>query len=155
MEESTIAASRVHDVRPEYWALLTDSPYPDGGNPFWRIVWFMRAQALWLAHRQEVLAHWIPLRPGTRPSSWWRFEMPLMREQLGGKGKEGSGGSWCGLPRSWWLGGFSYVDPPIFESQAAFLLRNNLLPAAERGRLDNIDFMPTPIPENWWPQPDV
>lgn len=180
MDESITVALRGHGVRPEYWAMLTDAPYPDGGSPLCRIIWFVRRRALWLAHRNEVLADWILRHPGTRPSSWWLFEMsvrhpgrlfemPIMRKQVGGKGTVNAMDSWCGLPRPWSLLGYSYTErrwrsldhgPPTqredymaltFESQAAFLLRNNLLLPGERERLSDIDFMPVQIPADWWP----
>lgn len=155
MENSASLPTPARNVRPEYWALLTDAPYPKGGNPFWRFVWMARAHELWLTHRDEVLADWIVRRPGTRPSTWWRVEMPFVKRlRLGGKGTAWSMVIWCGVPRSWLQINFSYADPPLFESQAAFLLRLDLLLPEETDRLDRIDFLPEPLPREWWPTSD-
>jgi hypothetical protein len=115
-----------------------------------------RALELWLAHRDEVLADWIVRRPGTRPSTWWRFEMPFVqRLRLGGRGTHNSTFMWCGVPRGWSLAGFSYTDPPVFESQAAFLLRLDLLLPDETERLDRINLLPEFLPKERWPTPDT
>jgi hypothetical protein len=111
-------------IRPEYWALLTDAPYPKDGNPLFRILGWWRARNLWIAHRDEVLAEWIARRAGTRPSLWWRYDMwPALRPQVGGKESAHGGAKDFGFPGDWqWLG-FSFANPPVFESQAAFLSR--------------------------------
>lgn len=38
-----------------------------------------RLRELWEAHRAEVLAWWIRHHPGTRPSLWWKFDVPEPR----------------------------------------------------------------------------
>jgi hypothetical protein len=156
MERPTTPHPHTPSIRPEYWALLTDAQYPKRGNPFWRIVWMVRALELWLAHREEVLADWIVRRPGSRPSTWWRFDMPFaQRLRLGGQGTHRSTVLWCGIPRWWSLAGFSHTDPPVFESQAAFLLRLKLLLPDEMQHLDRLNLLPEFLPKEWWPTPDA
>ena len=141
-------------IRPEYWSLLTDAPYPRRGNPFWRLVWIARAPLLWVQHREAVLADWVKERPGTRPNSWWQFEMPLrQRDQLGGQGSCRQMYLWCGIPRQWF--NVSHGNPPVFESQASFLKRNQLLWSEEEARLQPSDFLPQILPKAWWPVEDV
>ena len=143
-------------VRPEYWALLNDGSYPENGNPLWRIVWIARAHKLWSAYRDEVLADWVLRRPGTRPSSWWRFDMPFtQRLQLGGRGTFRPVTMWCGIPTSWFVDDFSYVNPPVFESQAVFLKRLHQMLPDEESRLSHIDFLPEVLARKWWPEMDA
>lgn len=142
-------------IRPEYWALLNDEPYPANCNPLWRMVWIFRGNRLWFAHREEVLSAWIVRRPGTRPSSWWQWEMPLVqRNQVGGHGAFRQMALWCGVPRYWFRSGFSYTDPPIFESQATFLKGQKLLLPEEEAQMSSISFLPEILPKEWWPTDD-
>jgi hypothetical protein len=148
--------TRVHArIRPEYLALLTDTAYPKDGNSLWRLLWTIQARRLWTIHRDEVLADWVVRRPGTRPSSWWRFEMPLaQRTQLGEEGTFRPVTMWCGIPTTWSVDDFSYANPPLFESQAEFLKRLGLLLPSEESRLSDLDFLPEVLPKEWWPRVD-
>ncbi len=38
-------------------------------------------QATWDQYRDEILADWIRVRPGTRPYAWWRFDSPEPRDE--------------------------------------------------------------------------
>jgi hypothetical protein len=124
-------------------------------NPFieWLIVHEERAQ--WQAHRDDILPAWIRACPGTRPSCWWRYDAPLLkdavarygnwptvrglrepRRQIDGGGKP-SGMStykeidtWLGVPKYWC--GTDSADPPRYESQHAYLSRHHLLMPGER-----------------------
>jgi hypothetical protein len=72
--------------------------------------------------------------PGTRPWAWWRYEAREPRRRLGGKG--------VSLRDDWsyWGTPGSYVyeydddqwDPPVYETQAAYLERLGLLLPEER-----------------------
>jgi hypothetical protein len=74
---------------------------------------------LWRQHADSVLREWVLDRPGTRPSGWWRFSADRPRER----------------PRV-------QHQPSLVESEASYLLRNNLLLPGERRRLRAADFRP-------------
>jgi hypothetical protein len=90
------------------WALLTDGPMPPTANRFLRFARPDQLRELWATHGAEVLAHWTQERPGTRPSTWWRAYPEHRRVRLNMKFR---------------------------ESEASFLLRNDLLLPGERERL--------------------
>jgi hypothetical protein len=137
-------------IRPEYWAVLSDAPYPKKVGILSRLVWGSADRRLWSAHRDEVLADWITRHPGTRPQSWWRFEMPEAERRLvGGKGSVRRKTLSYGIPRYWSI--IYNFCPPVFESQASFLKRNNLLHPGEDTLLSPIDYMPAVLPHEWWP----
>jgi hypothetical protein len=119
---------------------------------------------LWKGVREDVLARWAVDHPGTRPSLWWELEAPRQalgtwpgcffdgklqepRKRLGGTGKApwDAGLAYvpsfrCGVPSYW--DSFSEEDPPVFESQAAYLKRQGLLTAAEKRKLKPSDYRP-------------
>lgn len=86
--------------------------------------------------------------PGTRPAVWWRFEAE-QQKLLSGAGVP----AWavlaygpayeCGLPTLW--AGFEEDDPPVFESQAEYLRRQNLLTTAEVKVLTADDYQRTDV----------
>ena len=78
-----------------------------------------------------------------------------MRQRLGGKGEASRGYIGFGLPQAWSTLDFSYTDPPIFESQATFPSRLNLLLPGEATRLSDLDMMPQLLPKEWWPKEDA
>jgi hypothetical protein len=119
----------------------------------------------WLAVRDLILAEFVELKPGTRPRGWWAYDAPeAVRKRLGGTGTPLSeprrpiGGKlpppryadWHdflhGLPLLWEVdpspGAATRLDPPLYESEAAFLLRHGLLLPDERERLKPADFAP-------------
>src|ERR1039458_7444300 len=99
-------------------------------------------RALWKRARGEVLPGWILKNPGRRPRIWWAIESP--RQLLGRFPGCGWDGELCeprrllrgagvpawavmahvpayslGLPTLW--AGFEESNPPVFESQSAYL----------------------------------
>ena len=114
----------------------------------------------------EILAHFVANHPGRRPAVWWKLRGEP-RARLGGQGTA----PWdCGLayvptfdrgiPSLWEDGGlwtslgkvpppsfvaFDPEDPPVFESEAAYLKRHELLLPGEAKRLGRADFEPEPI----------
>jgi hypothetical protein len=111
----------------------------------------------WEQHRDAVVLHHIKRHPGTRPKMWWRLSSPGPRRRVGGIGTplHECGGAWAalyeyGVPMDWKtsehnrLGGvpISADDPPLFESEAAFLCRHNLLLRGERSRLSRRSYQP-------------
>jgi len=154
-------------------AALGVSELPDDASPWERYKRDFppadRLREAWRDCGPGVLARWVQLRPGTRPSAWWRFDapraprpagfgawaeqvFPLPRRRLGGRGELQP---WarieCGLPRDWPAAGFDPLDPPTFEAEAAYLARLGLLMAGERERLADPDLAPVPLPRCWWP----
>jgi hypothetical protein len=127
-------------------------------------------EALWAAHREHVLAAWIRQRPGTRPYAWWVFDAPRAdepwpwwrertcdpRQRVGGTGQawrdrpRDPHGAYFdpgafGLPTTWEPESFDPSDPPLFESEAAYLERHALLAAGERRRLGPDAFTPVAL----------
>jgi hypothetical protein len=161
-------------VTPTQWALLTDQPIPDepgigrdlqrwcfnwrgDGEPPWRE---KSGRELWAAHGDAVLAGWIAEHPGTRPSCWWKFDAPGPRQRVGGVGTPAHEVSaymlelHLGAPCHWitdhWLKflpgqPIDPANPPMYESQANFLDRYNLLLPGERQRLRDVEFAPERI----------
>lgn len=101
--------------------------------------YFMTDEAvhgLWVTHGAEIVAEWAETAPGTRPAAWWKYDAPENRQRLGGKGTPASDVSAnapyfvLGVPADW-AEDFDPTDPPMFESQAAFLKRHGLMLAGE------------------------
>jgi hypothetical protein len=72
----------------------------------------------WTLLRDELLQEHIAQQPGSRPWAWWQWEAPEDMRQIGEDRTKLS----CGRV---------YVSP-IYETEAAYLARLNLLTAAER-----------------------
>jgi hypothetical protein len=106
-------------------------------------------------------------QPGTRPSCWWRFDAPEPRRRVGGVGTQRS--EFYSVPPSLKFGlpsgdffsdedlrwapfkGAAIVpvvpaDPPLFESQPAYLQRLNLLVPGESERVPASAFEPEVAP---------
>jgi len=153
-------------LTPDEHAWLNDLPLPPDGNGFCCFV-LDRAEnvrSLWEGHREEILARWISEKPGTRPSLWWVFDAPRQPqgkypgEWIDGrlpeprKRKGGSGiatferyDGYCrefmlAMPAHWEE--FSEENPPLYESQAAYLDRFGLVTPAERKKLKPSAFKP-------------
>lgn len=106
---------------------------------------------VWSAVREYVLEGWIMEHPCTRPFAWWQVEAPGPRLRLGGTGTPIDEHLAVqqrfryGLPLCWaspaTVSTFrvgvvpSPADPPVFESQAAYLARHRLLTVTERAHL--------------------
>ncbi len=91
----------------------------------------------WKRNREKVLSDWINERPGSRPHGFWAFDAPEPRLQVGGDGKLCQGTLFYdfGLPNFCHWIKVNENDPPLFESQAAYLLRLNLLTKSEENWL--------------------
>jgi len=110
----------------------------------------------WNENKKTVVSDWIKKFPGTRPSTWWDFEAPEIRQRIGGIGD-------CendvfnivpvvtlGIPEDWiglaWLEVYPDLtaidpeNPPVFESQATYLKRHKILTKAEKNSLKLMDF---------------
>lgn len=147
------------------WAFLNDEEIAAGDSQTKYLIHTLEAddgaelRKLWRRVRGELLEKWIRQKPGTRPRCWWRFEAPratlgnsqhlvqAMRRQISGAGRP----SWetdrgasdlpwleCGLPQTW--EGYDRTQPPVWESQAAFLGRHELLRAPELRTLTAANF---------------
>jgi hypothetical protein len=103
------------------------------------------ARQLWREHGSAVLAAWIRARPGTRPAAWWRCDAPEPRRRLAGVGEPKLNGRHLGVPAEWFS--VDPENPPLFESEPAFLRRHGLLQPGEVRRLKPGDFEPVPITE--------
>ena len=129
-------------------------------------------RAAWDASRDDIVPTWTVDLPGTRPAAWWQFEAPGPRLRVGGTGDRLSDvlahapALEYGVPVAWldaetaalYKAQFGTelrdrvarrpavpvdpLDPPFFESQAAFLERHGLLSAAERDALSPLAFEP-------------
>jgi len=122
---------------------------------------------LWKAHGDAVVADHVEDYPGTRPARWWEHdaprlplgtypgagydgELPEPRKRLGGTGTPAyevkcvKPSFSFGIPNIW--AGIDKNDPPIFESQAAYLKRHGFLFAGEERRAD---FEQETVPTSW------
>ena len=105
---------------------------------------------LWQEHGQAVMRWWARNFPGRRPDSWWEWAAPEPRRRVGGTGEPVPGETWphdfhLGIPSDWHddpedcelFGGepVDETDPPLFESQAAYLKRLGLLEPGELRRI--------------------
>ena len=94
----------------------------------------------WETLRDELLPAWIEAKPGTRPTAWWRCDMPsgTRRERTDG-GKHPFDDPTYRLPRELFRGTPQYRRPEDmaaeYETQAQFLMRLNLCSPAELDRL--------------------
>jgi hypothetical protein len=113
---------------------------------------------MWQAMGADIVEEWLQERPGSRPAVWWRYDAPEPRRRLGGVGEPGWPDLHCGVPNHWaWptsIAGGEFTggparcdpaDPPVFESQAAYLQRHGLLHDGEAERLTDADFEPQSI----------
>lgn len=171
-----MSTSRVKRIRhalpvisPTYWAMMTDGPMPTDFDK-WQHFGGVKGE-LWCTFRDAVICEWIRDRPGSRPSSWWRFDAPLWpedqhgwhgwyfsahlrlpRARLGGRGTALHDiGALVpefefGIPSTGWGADFDVNDPPLFESEASYLRRLNLFVPGEQKRLQKADFEPEPVP---------
>ena len=132
-------------------------------------------EALWADYGAQATKEWVQLHPGTRPRPWWRYSAPEPRQRLGGTGdptKEALGLKSLlvrGVPLQWLddiavgnrtepghpgritnrplIRGIALdpEDPPMFESEAAYLDRLQLWLAGERERVPADAFRPESV----------
>jgi hypothetical protein len=117
----------------------------------------MSGSELWASRRDEVLGYWVEAHPGTRPSGWWCFEAPCLRQRIRGVGEPWQVRDTAyGVPTTWNIGRHQNLwanpppapdpsNPPTCESEATFLDRHGLLLPGERDRLADDDFRPQSI----------
>jgi hypothetical protein len=123
----------------------------------------------WQTCRERIMEKWPVQHPGCRPFAWWEFNAPEQRQRVGGMGTPAHEVLAhrpvfrFGIPTLWvtrfdteYYNDFAGVavdpdDPPLFESQATYLQRLNLLVKAERSALRRADFDPEPLPREYWP----
>jgi hypothetical protein len=122
---------------------------------------------LWKTHGDAVVAEHVEDFPGTRPARWWEYdsprsplgtypgagydgELPQPRARMGGTGTPAyevkcfKPSFSYGIPNTWV--GIDEDDPPVFESQAAYLKRHGFLFASEERRAE---FEPETVPVSW------
>lgn len=130
-------------ISPAAWALLVDELYR--GDFIGQVLAYFRVNKLWDANRDYILAEWVARRPGTRPNRWWLkdVDLPRRRQQFNGPAWD-ERDYWCGAPRFEWdyRPGLLPTMSALFESQAAYLLRFNLLFPGEMERLTPKDLAP-------------
>jgi hypothetical protein len=117
---------------------------------------------LWAGWRDGILDGFVATNPGRRPRGFWQYEVAAepLRKRVGGSGvaihmprRAISGrlppavtADWfrfpLGVPSRWDRESLVANDPPIYESQASYLLRLGLLLSGERQRLTERDFEP-------------
>jgi hypothetical protein len=127
---------------------------------YYRCIWRQKSlELIWREHADEIVAHFARRWAGTRPALWWRWDAPGPRKRLGGVGTPAhecrayAPNFEFGIPSLWRLPGDHLTrgtpidpeDPPAFESEAAYLLRLNLLLPDELARLLPEDFDPEEI----------
>ena len=94
-----------------------------------------RQQQVWEENKKALTPQWQKDNPGKRPFSWWLFEAPGPRLMVGGQGVQAH--EKCNYKQHYVFGAPKYwleIDeksPPLFESQATYLQRQDLLSARE------------------------
>jgi hypothetical protein len=130
------------------WAYLTDET-PE--NPFTQFSPDAHWRQLWTEHGEQITEQWAAKRPGTRPEHWWKYSAPRLpieehgdhadcyfsRDLIQSRRKvKGTGvpayevmnvvPHWdLGVPS--WMEEVDHDDPPIWETQLAYLKRHGLL----------------------------
>ncbi|MDH3358851.1 MAG: hypothetical protein OER59_08095 [Desulfobulbaceae bacterium] len=69
-----------HDCPLGLWQLLIDDPLPEGHPEYNSFQEFVSLHD-WQQHKAEVLSYWIERYPGTRPKTWWFFEIVVNRPE--------------------------------------------------------------------------
>ncbi|MEZ5290164.1 MAG: hypothetical protein R2745_03700 [Vicinamibacterales bacterium] len=110
-------------------------------------------QAAWHAIEREALAEWVRAFPGTRPASWWWWSAPELRRVLIDVQPEPVVAALdrcheTGIPRFAWTG-----QPPLMESQPAYLERLGLWLSGERRRVPQAAFEPQVLTKDVLQQP--
>jgi hypothetical protein len=157
----------------EQWALLNEEPLPERYNRFAVIAFDQEARQLWDRHGEAITDRWIKERPGTRPQCWWRFWAPRMRGEwlarlhahgfarleecpqpraiVSGDGEPALALLFDhGIPALW--NRVNAVNPPLLESEAAYLRQFGLLDRREARRVKPTSFLPQLLPQDLWPQ---
>ncbi|MDH5324375.1 MAG: hypothetical protein OEZ68_04230 [Gammaproteobacteria bacterium] len=153
------------------WAFINDAPLPKTYNTFelsdYEHGGTPELEALWRQHSETSVKNWVKHSPGTRPRCWWRYESPEPRKRLGGIGRPMF---WCerkypqgysfGIPWPCWsfeqfkrLPGYIPIDPenpPVFESQAAYLERLGFLLPGEKRRITQSMLKPVVLNEAYF-----
>ena len=90
----------------------------------------------WSEVEAELLPGWIREYPCSRPWGWWQ-SAPEPRRRVGGTGRRERQTIFeFGIPYpNAWFRDADPDNPPLYESQGAYLLRLDLLSEAEKGHL--------------------
>jgi hypothetical protein len=150
------------DVPPEVVGYLLDGRLRDVQlEAPWR-TWFWdswlahedgtaRVRAVWERVGPRLLEAFIAGHPGSRPHGWWTFDAPGPRFKLGGSGR-----TECGYaPVAFGIkdlerGTVDPHDPPVLESEAAYLKRHGLFLPGEAKRVPRSAFRPVVgVPPRW------
>jgi hypothetical protein len=110
----------------------------------------------WTFVEAELLAAWVIHSPGTRPASWWRYSDSVSElRRVTGLFTELIGRHRCHETGICYLVPGDPRDPPVVESQAAFLDRLDLWLPGERARVPAEAFAESPfsIGLTWQPEP--
>jgi hypothetical protein len=85
---------------------------------------------LWFRYKSMLMAKWFAKNPpDTRPHAWWEFESPEPRKLIGGQVPASPPAvMFCGVPRFYPI---PTLNPPVYESDHAYLSRLGLLTPAE------------------------
>jgi hypothetical protein len=130
---------------------LETGEQPEGVD-FWEFTdlgWVdWRQEKLWSEVKDHVVSQWKAAKPCTRPWAWYKFDAPRQNDEFFGhyyhgtlpeqRLKVGGSGHVCeyNFVPAYNFGVFKYWhynenDPPLFESQAAYLHRLGLLSETE------------------------
>lgn len=144
----TVRSRRAPPIHPDEWAILNDEK---PANPFIQFRSGDHWRSLWAEHGERITQEWAERHPGTRPKHWWKYSSPRLPEAEHGDYAEtwfaadliqprlqlsGSGvpaytfmavvPHWeLGVPT--WMEEVDHGNPPIWETQLAYLKRHALL----------------------------
>ena len=135
-----------------------------GGGGAWKFLTRTPLPLVWAANANRIVAEHVNDYPGSRPQRWWEYSAVEPRLRVGGIGTPLCHCSAYGLvlhygiPADWRRHGdflgtrkidisppIDPSNPPLYESEAAYLLRLNLLISGELARLLPEDFEPEEV----------
>jgi hypothetical protein len=133
---------KISPALKEYFETGKNPKELDGFVEVFRIKNGPKMEQAWDACRSKFLKQFILKNPCQRPHIFWRYDtVEQPRLQISGKGHGPIVSEYkCldtgGLPIYWDTVKWSSKNPPVFESQAAYLKRTDLLTAAEKKYLE-------------------
>lgn len=140
MNERLKRQRQLNELSPVHLAFLTDQEDPTFTPEDNFFLWCLRhgfpelgvtPEELWFEHWATFLPQFITQNPCKRPLPWWTYEAPEPRQRIGGSGvPNDDGGLERGLPFGW-CEDPDPEDPPVYESEAAYLKRHGLLTKME------------------------
>jgi hypothetical protein len=142
---------RAADVSPGLYALLLWNDFRGAlaiqdrcGGEAWELFEWITHESVWGLIVDDALLEWTAVYPGTRPTAWWWWTAPELRQLIGGTYTRILGLHRChetGIPHI----DHRYTEAPLVESEPAYLDRLQLWLPGERARVPAAAFAAQPF----------